>query len=50
MNAFDAAGKNGRAEALKSELDALFAGQNKSGRADHTTIPATFLRVTVAVL
>jgi len=49
MNAFDAAGKNGRAEALKSELDALFASQNKSGRADHTTIPASFLRVTVAV-
>jgi SAM-dependent methyltransferase len=49
MNAFDAAAKNGRAEALKSELDALFSSQNKSGRADHTTIPATFLRVSVAV-
>jgi hypothetical protein len=49
MNAFDAAGKNGRAEALKGELDALFSSQNKSGRADHTTIPATFLRVSVAV-
>jgi SAM-dependent methyltransferase len=41
MNAFDSAGKNGRAEALKGELEALFASQNKSGRADHTTIPAT---------
>jgi SAM-dependent methyltransferase len=49
MNAFDAAAKNGRAEALKGELDALFSNQNNSGRADHTTIPATFLRVSVAV-
>jgi SAM-dependent methyltransferase len=47
MNAFDAAAKNGKADALKAELDALFKAQNKSGRADHTTVEATFLRVTV---
>ncbi len=49
MNAFEAAGKSGRAEALQAELEALFTSQNKSGRADRTSIPATFLRVTVAV-
>ena len=49
MNAFEAAGKSGRAEALQAELEALFTSQNKSGRADRTTIPATFLRVTVEV-
>ena len=49
MNAFDAAGKNGKAEDLKRELDALFTSQNKTGRPDATSIPATFLRVTVSV-
>ncbi len=49
MNAFDAAGKNGRAEELKRELDALFDSQNKSTNAAATTIPATYLRVTVRV-
>jgi hypothetical protein len=49
MNAFDAAGKSGRADALQAELEALFTNQNKSGRADRTIVPATFLRVTVAV-
>jgi SAM-dependent methyltransferase len=49
MNAFDAAAKSGRTETLKAELDALFAAQNKSGRSDRTSIPATFLRVTVSV-
>jgi ubiquinone/menaquinone biosynthesis C-methylase UbiE len=49
MNAFDAAGKNGRADALQAELEALFKSQNRSGRDDRTTIPATFLRVTAAV-
>lgn len=47
MNAFDAAEKDGKAEALRAELEALFEAQNKSGRADVTSIPATFLRVTV---
>jgi len=49
MNAFEAAEKNGRADELARELDALFASQNRSPRADATSIPATFLRVTVSV-
>jgi SAM-dependent methyltransferase len=49
MNAFEAAEKNGRADDLRNELDALFDGQNTSPRADATSIPATFLCVTVAV-
>ncbi len=49
MNAFDAAGKNGRSDALASELNALFIAQNRSGRDDYTTIPATFLLVRVQV-
>jgi SAM-dependent methyltransferase len=49
MNAFDAAGKDGRADALRQELEQLFAAQNRSGRPDRSTIPATFLRVTVDV-
>jgi ubiquinone/menaquinone biosynthesis C-methylase UbiE len=47
MNAFEAAEKNGKADALRSELESLFEAQNQSGRADATSIPATFLRVTV---
>jgi SAM-dependent methyltransferase len=47
MNAFDAAEKNGRAADLKKELEELFKSQNKSK--DATSIPATFLRVTVAL-
>jgi ubiquinone/menaquinone biosynthesis C-methylase UbiE len=47
MNAFDAADKNGRAADLKRELEALFDAQNKSPENDRTSIPATFLRVTV---
>ena len=49
MNAFEAAEKNGRAIELQAELEALFAKQNRSGKDGHTTIDATFLRVTVAV-
>jgi len=49
MNAFEAAGKNGRADDLEKELIDLFTRENKSGSKDQTTIPATFLRVTVAV-
>ena len=49
MNAFDAADKNGRADDLQRELEALFSSQNTSGRPDATSIPATFLRVSVAV-
>jgi ubiquinone/menaquinone biosynthesis C-methylase UbiE len=49
MNAFDAAEKNGRAADLQKELEALFNAQNKSPSKDNTSIPATFLRVTVVV-
>jgi SAM-dependent methyltransferase len=49
MNAFDAAAKSGRADELARELEALFTAQNGSGRPDATSIPATFLRVTVSV-
>jgi ubiquinone/menaquinone biosynthesis C-methylase UbiE len=47
MNAFEAAEKNGRADELRRELEALFTAQNKSGSNGSTSIPATFLRVTV---
>ena len=47
MNAFEAATKQGRADDLRKELDALFTAQNKSGKANATILPATFLRVTV---
>jgi SAM-dependent methyltransferase len=49
MNAFEAAEKNGRAADLQRELEELFNSQNTSPRADLTSIPATFLQVTVAV-
>jgi len=49
MNAFEAAEASGRTADLQSELEALFANQNASATADTTSIPATFLRVTVAV-
>ena len=49
MNAFDAAEKNGRASDLQKELEALFTSQNKSQKKDVTSIPATFLRVTVTL-
>ena len=48
MNAFAAAEQSGRAEALSRELVTLFTAQNTS-RNGGTSIPATFLRVTVAV-
>ncbi len=50
MNAYDAAAKNGRADDLNRELTELFKKQNQSPTPEtHTRIPATFLRVTVAV-
>jgi ubiquinone/menaquinone biosynthesis C-methylase UbiE len=49
MNAFEAAEKNGRAADLQKELEVLFNSQNKSASKDATSIPATFLRVIVAV-
>src|SRR6266581_1693031 len=49
MNAFEAAEKNGKAGDLQKELEVLFNSQNKSSGKNTTSIPATFLRVTVAV-
>ncbi len=49
MNAFEAAEKNGRAGDQQKELNVLFNSQNKSPSKDATSIPATFLRVTVAL-
>ncbi len=49
MNAFEAAAKNGKADALRDDLVALFRSQNKSGSDDRTKVTATFLRVMVAV-
>jgi hypothetical protein len=49
INAFEAAEKNGRSADLHEELVDLFNSQNKSQRMDATSIPATFLRVTVAL-
>ena len=49
MNAFEAAEKSGRTADLQGQLEDLFKAQNKSSRKDMTSIPATFLRVTVAL-
>src|SRR5438132_8945076 len=49
MNAFEAARSNGREDELFNELDALFNAQNTADQPGTTAIPATFLRVTVAV-
>jgi SAM-dependent methyltransferase len=49
MNAYAAAAADGREADLQAELEALFNGQNTSASEDATSIPATFLRVTVAV-
>lgn len=47
MNAFEAAEKNGKAKDLQRELEDLFNRQNQSNSEHTTSIPATFLRVTV---
>ncbi|MGZ5179041.1 MAG: class I SAM-dependent methyltransferase [Ramlibacter sp.] len=49
MNAFEAAEKSGRSEELRQELEALFDSHNRSSDKSRTSIPATFLRVTVQV-
>jgi SAM-dependent methyltransferase len=49
MNAFEAAHKNGRADDLRKELEALFESQNANPRQDATLIPTAFLRVTVVM-
>jgi SAM-dependent methyltransferase len=48
MNAFDAAEKNGKADELHKQLVELAESQNQSKNGG-TCIPATFLKVTVAV-
>jgi SAM-dependent methyltransferase len=48
MNAFEAATANGRQADLQAELAELFNEQNASASNDATSIPATFLRVTIA--
>jgi SAM-dependent methyltransferase len=48
MNAFAAAETNGRTADLERELVDLFTAQNESADRGATSIPATFLRVTVA--
>ncbi len=47
MNAFEAAAGDGREDDLQAELENLFNSQNTSSSEDATSIPATFLRVTV---
>ena len=48
MNAFAAAEQSGKAANLQEDLQALFERQNRNEATDATSIPATFLRVTVA--
>jgi len=47
MNAFEAAEKTGKSSDLQHELEVLFNSQNKSSVSGNTSIPATFLKVTV---
>jgi ubiquinone/menaquinone biosynthesis C-methylase UbiE len=47
MNAFEAAEKNGKSAELQQELVTLFTTQNKSASSNSTSIPATYLKVTV---
>ena len=49
MNAFAAAEQAGRADELKKELEELFAKENRSVTPGTTSIPATYLLVTVQV-
>jgi ubiquinone/menaquinone biosynthesis C-methylase UbiE len=49
MNAFEAANKNNKASELQRELEELFIAQNRSADPNKTSIPATFLHVTVRV-
>jgi SAM-dependent methyltransferase len=49
MNAFAAAARDGRADDLWRELEDLFVSCNTAAPGEGTTIPATFLKVTVRV-
>ena len=48
MNAYAAAEAAGRSDDLHRELEELFMSQNRSDQPGETSIPATFLHVTVA--
>jgi len=48
MNAYEAAEKNGRADELHNQLLELAAAENTATAGD-TSIPATFMRVTVSI-
>lgn len=47
MNAYEAAEKNGVGADLQKELEALFNSRNESKNSNSTSIPATYLKVTV---
>jgi SAM-dependent methyltransferase len=49
MNAFEAAARSGRADELQAELKQVFNSQNTHSGNGTTTIPATYLAVTVRV-
>jgi SAM-dependent methyltransferase len=49
MNAYAAAETSGRANELHRELEELFVSHNTTGKDDSTSIPATYLHVTVHV-
>jgi hypothetical protein len=49
VNAFEAVDRGGRSNDLQAELENLFNSHNRNSSKDTTTIPATFLRVTVEV-
>ena len=49
MNAFEAADKNGKTAELHRELEELFKRENRTNDPNSTSIPASFLRVTVLV-
>ncbi|MBL0423087.1 methyltransferase domain-containing protein [Ramlibacter sp. AW1] len=49
MNAFEAAARDGREQALRSELVTLFEAQNQSQYPHTTLVAANFLKVTVDV-
>ena len=48
MNAFEAAEKDGKADNLQRELEALYRTRNRSTHPDMTLVDATFLQVTVS--
>ena len=49
MNAYEGATASGRESELENELEALFSEHNENGSEAPTSIPATYLRVTVSV-